>query len=208
MTGVDRTPTVELSTAELREITGYAVACAEPALAIFERERPEDRRPRAAIDAARAFAEGARRTKAIRDAAWEAHRAFQQARDAGQAAASDAARAAVAAASAAFLHPLAKATQVLHILGSAAHAARAFELDAGEDQRVGADYIAKARSLAGPVVVSVLARYPNAPSGRGRVGELLRRLDASLRRGGEASPPDSGGLDAGSQVARSSHAGE
>ncbi len=188
MTGVDRSPTLELSMTELREVTGYAVACAEPALAIFERERPEDRRPRAAIDAARAFAEGARRTKVIRDSAWAAHQAFQQTRDAGQAAASDAARAAVAAASAAFLHPLAKATQVLHILGSAAHAARAFELDAGEDHHVGADYIEKARALAGPVVVSVLTRYPNAPSGRGRVGELLRSLDMSLRQGGEVSP--------------------
>ncbi|WP_327117579.1 exonuclease SbcC [Nocardia sp. NBC_01730] len=167
---------------ELREIAGYAVACAEPALAIFERERPDDRRPRAAIDAAQAFAEGAERTKAIRDSAWAAHRAYQETRDVGQTAASDVARAAVAAASAAFLHPLAKATQVLHILGPAAHAARAFELDAGDDRNVGADYIEQARSLASPIVANVLTRYPNAPSGRGRVGELLRELDASLRR--------------------------
>ncbi|WP_406282456.1 putative immunity protein [Nocardia sp. NBC_00881] len=173
---------IELSMAELREITGYAVACAEPALAIFERERPDDQRPRAAIDAAQAFADGGKRTKAIRDSAWAAHRAYQQTRDGGQAAASDAARAAVAAASAAFLHPLAKATQVLHILGPAAHAARAFELDAGDDRNVGADYIEKVRDLASSIVVSVLTRYPNAPSGRGRAGELLRELDASLRR--------------------------
>jgi hypothetical protein len=177
----DGIPVVELNMAELREIAGYAVACAEPALAIFERERPDDRRPRAAIEAARAFAEGAKRTKAIRDSAWAAQRAYQDTRDAGQAAASDAARAAVAAASAAFLHPLAKATQVLHILGSAAHAARAFELDAGDDREVGADYIQKATALAGPIVVDVLTRYPNAPSGRGRAGELLRTLDTMLR---------------------------
>lgn len=173
---------IELGTAELRAIAAYAVACAEPALAIFERERPGDRRPRAAIDAARAFADGAERTKAIRDSAWAAHRAYQETRDAGQAAASDAARAAVAVASAAFLHPLAKATQVLHILGPAAHAARAFELDAGDDRAVGAGYLDEARRLAGPVVVSVLTRYPDAPGGRGRAGELLRSLDASLRR--------------------------
>ncbi|ONM50150.1 putative immunity protein [Nocardia donostiensis] len=173
---------IELSLAELRAITAYGVACAEPALAIFERERPDDQRPRTAIDAAQAFAEGAERTKAIRDSAWAAHRAYQNARDAGQTAASDAARAAVAAASAAFLHPLAKATQVLHILGSAAHAARAFELDAGNDRNIGADHIDKARDLADPTVVNVLMRYPNAPSGRGRAGELMRILDASLRR--------------------------
>ena len=57
--------TIELSRSEVREVAGYAVACARPALAIFERERPDDRRPRAAIDAAQAFAAGAERTKAL-----------------------------------------------------------------------------------------------------------------------------------------------
>ena len=56
-------PRIELSLSELRAVAGYAVACARPALAIFERERPDDRRPRAAIDAAQAFADGAERTK-------------------------------------------------------------------------------------------------------------------------------------------------
>ncbi|MDT5321730.1 MAG: hypothetical protein QOD88_4252, partial [Mycobacterium sp.] len=89
--------------------------------------------------------------------------------------------AALAAAGAAFLHPLAKATQVKHVLGSAAHAARAFELAAGDDPTVGDDHIAQARILAPPVLVEVLKRYPAAPPGGGRVGELIRRLDASLR---------------------------
>ncbi len=171
---------IELAADELRAVAAYAVTCAEPALAIFERDRPEDRRPREAVDAARLFAEGAPRTKAIRDAAWAAQRAYQEARDAGRTAASEAARAALAAASAPYLHPLAKATQVPHILGAAAHAARAFELDAG-DPTVGEDYVEKARGLAGPVVVDVLGRYPAAPPGRGRVGELTRRLDTALR---------------------------
>jgi len=177
----DDSTTIELSRSELREVAGYAVACTRPALAIFERERPDDRRPRAAIDAAQAFADGAERTKALRDSAWAAQRAAQDARDAGQAAASDAARAALAAAGAAFLHPLAKATQVRHILGSAAHAARAFELAAGDDPSVGADHIARSRTLVHPVVLDVLRRYPAAPPGGGRVGELIRQLDASLR---------------------------
>jgi hypothetical protein len=77
--------------------------------------------------------------------------------------------------------PLANATQVKHILGSAAHAARAFELSAGDDPTVGADHLAQARILAHPVVVDVLWRYPAAPHGGGRVGELIRQLDASLR---------------------------
>jgi hypothetical protein len=176
----DATP-IELSLRELREVAGYAAACARPALAIFERERPDDRRPRAAIDAAQAFADGAERTKALRDSAWAAQRAAREASDAGQGAASDAARAALAAAGAAFLHPLAKATQVKHILAAAAHAARAFELAAGDDPAAGDDHIEQARILAPPTVVEVLRRYPAAPPGGGRPGELTRRLDASLR---------------------------
>ena len=172
---------IELSLFELREVAGFTAACARPALVIFERERPDDPRPRAVIDAAQAFADGAKRTKALRDSAWAAQRAAQEARDAGQAAASDAARAALAAAGAAFLHPLAKATQVKHILGSAAHAARAFELDARDDPAVGANLIEQARILASPVVVDVLRRYLAVPGGGGRVGELIRQLDASLR---------------------------
>jgi hypothetical protein len=178
----DDSTTIELSRSELREVAGYAVACARQALATFERERPDDRRPRASIDAAQAFADGGKRTKALRDSAWAAHRAAQEARDAGQAAANDAARAAGHAVGAAFLHPLPKATQVKHILGSAAHAARAFELSTGDDPAVGLDQIAQFRILAPPVVVGVLRRYPSAPAGGRRVGELIRILDASLRR--------------------------
>jgi hypothetical protein len=74
--------TIELSPSELREAAGYAASCARPALAIFEHQRPDDRRPRAAIDAAQAFADGGERTKVLHDSAWEAHRAAQEARDA------------------------------------------------------------------------------------------------------------------------------
>jgi hypothetical protein len=178
---VDELPKLELTQSELRAVARYAVACASPALGIFERERPNDARPRAAIDATQAFADGAERTKALRDSAWAAQRAAHEARDAGDAAASQAARAALAAAGAAFLHPLAKATQVRHILGSAARAARAFELSAEGDSAAAADYLAQCRILAHAVVVEVLTRYPMAPPGGGRVGELIRELDASLR---------------------------
>ncbi|UGT62382.1 putative immunity protein [Nocardia asteroides] len=157
---------------ELRAVTAYAITCAEPALTRFERHRPGDPRPRQAVEAARAFAAGGRRTKAIRDGAWAAQRAYREARDAGQRAASEAARAAVAAASAAYLHPIAKATQVWHILGAAAYAAHAAELD-GSPSPAGAP--------PGPAVLAVLHRYPPAPPGRGRAGELLRELDRGLR---------------------------
>lgn len=85
------------------------------------------------------------------------------------------------AASAAYLHPLANATQVKHILGAAAHAARAAELLAGDDRDVCVGRIEQARRRATPGVVDVLGRYPTAPPGGGRVGELLRDLDKALR---------------------------
>lgn len=171
---------IDLSLDELRVVTGWAVDCARPALVIFERIRSDDPRARHALEVARAFADGANRTKALRDAAWDAHRAAQAARDANQQAAHDAARAAGHAAGAAFLHPLARATQVRHILGSAAQTARAIEVDAA-DRAAGADFIEHVVSGAPPTVVDVLRRYPAAPTGGGRVSELIRILDAALR---------------------------
>jgi hypothetical protein len=169
---------IELSMQDLREVTGYAAESAQEVLEIFERAHPADSRPRDAIDAAGTFARGGKRGKTLRDTAWAAHKA---ARDAATAAADNAARAAMCAASAAYLHPLADAHQVKHILGAAAHAARAAELMAGDDREVGAEHIDQARRRATPVVVDVLSRYPAAPAGGGRVGELLRGLDEALR---------------------------
>lgn len=177
----DNSANLQLTQADLRAVAAYAGICAWAALPIFERDRGDDPRPRTAILAAEAFANGAERSKSLRDAAWAAQRAAHDARDAGHPAASEAARAALAAAGAGFLHPLAKATQVKHILGSAAHAARAFELDAGDDPAVGAGRIVQFAKLTPPEVVAVLRRYPPAPAGGGRVGELMRQLDAALR---------------------------
>jgi hypothetical protein len=176
---VDETDEVVLSTDDLREITGYAARCAETVLDVFESVHPEDSRPQAAIDAAWAFARGGGRGKALRDTAWAALRA---AGETGDAAAEHAARAAMAAASAAYLHPLADAHQVKHILGAAAHAARTVELVAGGDEGVGAEHLERARERCPAEVVDILARFPAAPSGGGRVGQLLRDLDAALRR--------------------------
>jgi hypothetical protein len=88
----------------------------------------------------------------------------------------------MSSAGAAYLHPLANATQVKHILGAAAHAARAHELVAGDDRTVGAAHVGQAARRATPAVVDVLTRFPPAPGGGGRVGELMRMLDADLRR--------------------------
>jgi hypothetical protein len=167
---------------ELRAVTAFAVACAGDCLDIFEHACPADPRPRAAVETGRDFAQGGRRTKAIRDAAWASMKA---AHETGDPAASQAARASIAACSAAYLHPLARATQVKHILGAAAHAARAVELAAGDDRAVGDAHIAQAAKRATLVVIEVLSRYPTAPAGGGRVDELVRALDARLRGAGD-----------------------
>ncbi|MGY1604418.1 putative immunity protein [Geodermatophilus sp. SYSU D00815] len=169
---------IRLSPDDLRAVARFAAECAQSALDVYEGEHPGDTRPRAAVDAARVFAGGGRRAKGLRDAAWAA---LAAAREARTPAAGDAARAAMSAASAAYLHPLADAHQVKHVLGAAAHAARAAELAAGGSREAGAASLERARRRAAPDVVDVLGRYPAAPPGGGRVGELLRELDAALR---------------------------
>ena len=87
----------------------------------------------------------------------------------------------MSAAGAAYLHPLANASQVKHIVGAGAYAARAAELVASDDPAIGAKYVERAAERATPVVIEVLKRFPAAPAGGGRVGELMRMLDANLR---------------------------
>jgi Rifampin ADP-ribosyl transferase len=169
---------VELTMAELRAVAAYAVACAAPVLPIFTRACPDDARPRAALAAARSFADGAARSRLQRSTSADAHRA---AREAPNPAAGHAASAAGHAAAAAYLHPLATATQVRHILGSASHAARAAELARGDDPVVAEYVVTAAATRATPVVVDVLTRYPRAPEGRSRVAVLMQRLDSLLR---------------------------
>lgn len=172
---------IELSQGDLRAVTRYAAECAQAVLEIFERTYPADERPRAATEAAWTFAGGGKRGKALRDRAWAALRAAQDSEQDGDMAAGQAARAAMSAAGAAYLHPLADAHQVKHILGAAAHAARAAELDAGDDPTVGAEHLEHARRRASPATLEVLRRYPPAPPGGGRVGALMRGLDTALR---------------------------
>jgi hypothetical protein len=151
---------------ELREVTAFAEACAREALEIFEAERPDDARPRHAIETAGQFAQGGKRGKPLRDAAWAALKAAKDAEADMHAAQAEAARAAMAAAGAAYLHPLPNATQVKHILGAAAHAARAVELAAGDDRAIGDEHVTQAVRHATPAVLDVLKRYPAAPGRR------------------------------------------
>ena len=168
----------ELTMDELRAVVRFAVSCAEPSLVLFQKACPEDARPATALEAARVFSKGAARSRLQRTAAADAHLA---AKDAPTQAARYAASAAGDAAAAAYLHPLAKATQVRHILGAAAHAARATEAARGDDPVVAEYVITAAAKRADLIVQDVLSRYPRAPGGQGRVAGLIRRLDGMLR---------------------------
>ncbi|WP_246076952.1 putative immunity protein [Actinomadura hallensis] len=168
----------ELTMEEPRVVARFVVESAQDVLPAFEAAVPGDPRPRAAIDAAWEFVNGARRTKLQRLTALDAHRAAQAA---GSEAARLAARSAGDAAAAAYLHPISRATQVGHILRAAASAARIAELEAGDDPAVGETAIEQARRRATPTLVAVLSRYPPAPTGKNRVAQLMSKLDASLR---------------------------
>ncbi len=170
---------MQFSEDDLRQVTLYAAVCARQSLSIFEAKYPEDCRPREAIEGAEAFAQGDRRTAALRAQAWAAWRAGREVDDP---AAADAARAASLAAGAAYLHPLATPHQVKHVLGSAAYQAHAFEVAAGGDQSIGEERLRWAVDHTSPTVREVLRRFPSALAGRSRISALLRELDTELRR--------------------------
>jgi len=166
---------------ELRVVARYVAESAQDVLPVFEDAVPGDPRPRAALDAAWEFIDGAKRTNLQRVTSLDAHRA---AKDAGTETARLAARSAGDAASAAYLHPLSRAHQVGHILRAAASAARIAELNAGDDPTVGDSMIEQARQRATPTLIAVLSRYPPAPTARNRVAQLMTNLDDSLRASG------------------------
>ncbi|MGA5896226.1 putative immunity protein [Streptomyces venetus] len=167
-----------LSMDELRVVARYVAETAQDVLPVFEDANPGDTRPRAAIDAAWEFINGAPRTRLQRTTSMDAHRA---AKETATETARLAAQAAGDAASAAYLHPIAKAHQVGHILRAAANAARIAEIDAGEDPLAGSRAIEEARERATPALIGILQRYPLAPSGKSRAAQLMTALDTSLR---------------------------
>lgn len=168
----------DLTINELRAVAGFAADSAETVLVDFEADLPNDPRPRAALVAAQTFAAGAPRTNLQRTAAVAAHRA---AKDATTETARLAALACGDAAAAAYLHPIAKSTQVGHILRAASCAVRVAELKAGDDESAGLNAVAGAAQRAPSSVRDVLSRYPLAPRGSSRLSQIMSALDTSLR---------------------------
>lgn len=165
-----------LSTDELRVVAGYVATAAEALLPFYEDAHPNDPRPRDAVGAAWLFVGGAPRTRLQRIASMDAHRAAAGA--AGEITRL-AAQAAGDAASAAYLHPIAEAHQVGHILRADANAARIAELTA--DPAAAQHAIARSAARASPELRAILRRYPPAPAGRSRTAALMGTLDGVLR---------------------------
>lgn len=173
-----RVPDIRLSMDEIRAVTAFNLACAVRVVGVFEDVRPDDDRPRRALAAAEEFARGGPRSRAQRVAAPAAHRAAKEVPPA----AFHAAMAAGDAAASAYLHPLADAAQVGHILRGPAHALEALRL-CPADPLTREDAEAVVLGEAGPTVVAVLCRYPRAEtSGRG-ASHVMAALDARLRAG-------------------------
>ncbi|MFP5022412.1 putative immunity protein [Pseudonocardia phyllosphaerae] len=175
---------------DLRVATRYVLDSAGPLPPLFEAAVPDDERPRAAIDAARAFVDGEARSRRQRVTSLAAHRA---ATAAPTESARHAAQAAGDAAAAAYLHPpeqvrgwdsaIARETQIGHVLRAPALAARIAELAADGDRDVGEQSIAEAFRRASPQLVALVRRYPPIRPGRSRVAELMTLLDALFRGG-------------------------
>jgi len=167
-----------LSLDSLRAIGGWAADCAEQALAVYETYPDSDSRPRAAIEGIREFAGGGKRTARLRSFALEAHAA---AREVGSPAAAAAARAAGAAAASAYTHPLADVHQTKHIVGPAAYAALALELDHAGDPSVADAEVHWAIAHAPAEVREVLLQMPARQAGKSRLDTILYELDTGIR---------------------------
>ncbi len=167
-----------LSLESIRAIGSWAADCAERGLSIYETRAGSDCRPRAAIEGIRVFAGGGKRTAQLRTLALSAFSAAQEVDDPAAAAA---ARAAGLAASSAYTHPLADVHQTKHILGPAAYAALALELDHAGDPNIGDGEIRWAMEDVTAEVRAVLLQMPARQPGNSRLDKILYELDKGIR---------------------------
>jgi hypothetical protein len=174
----DESKYFSLSLESLRALGSWAADCAERALSVYENYANSDSRPRAAIEGIRVFSGGGKRTAQLRSLALSA---FSAAREAGNPAAAAAARAAGLAASSAYTHPLADVQQTKHIVGPAAYAALALELNQGGDHSIGDNEVIWAIEHVNPEVRAILLQMPAREIGRTRLENLMYKIDVSIR---------------------------
>ncbi|MHB8088381.1 MAG: putative immunity protein [Anaerolineaceae bacterium] len=174
----ERTKQIELNMEQLRAIGSWAADCAKKALSIYEDRDGSDSRPREAIEGVRVFANGGKRTAQLRKLALAA---FSAGRETSDEAAAAAARAACLAASSAYTHPLADVDQTKHIVGAAAYAALAIELDQGGDEQKGEEVVQWAIAHAPTEAREILMQMPLRTPGKSRLDRLMYEVDAGIR---------------------------
>lgn len=167
-----------LSLESLRALGGWAADCAERALVVYETQAAADTRPRAALEGIRVFAAGGKRTAQLRSLSLAA---FAAAREITEPAAAAAARAAGLAASSAYTHPLADVQQTKHIVGPAAYAALALELNQGGGHSIGDQAVSWAVEHVSPQVCEILGQMPARAIGKTRIETLMYELDVRIR---------------------------
>jgi hypothetical protein len=167
-----------LSLDQLRAIGGWAADCAERVLSVYETLPDSDSRPRDAIEGIREFAAGGKRVARLRTLATDAHAA---AREVGDPAAAAAARAAGTAAASAYTHPLADVDQTKHVVGAAAYAALALELDHDGDPSASDGEVRWAIEHAPSEARDVLLQMPARHPGKSRLDTIYYELDAGIR---------------------------
>jgi hypothetical protein len=152
----------QLSIDSLRALGNWCADCAEMALPVFEEHEASDVRPRAAIEGVRLFAAGGRRTAQLRTLALAA---LTASREAANPAAASAAKSAGLAASSAYTHPLVDVQQTKHIVGPAAYAALALELDRAGDPAAGGNLVLWAMEHVTVEVRDILLHMPGRKPG-------------------------------------------
>jgi hypothetical protein len=166
-----------LPVASLRILGGWCADCAAIVLPIFEKYEPLDSRPREAISGIRAFAAGGKRNAGLRRLALGA---LVAARDTKHPAAGAAAKAAGMASSSAYTHPLVDVNQTKHILGPAACAAIAVELELG-NETAGFESVRMVIANVPAEVREVLGHMPPRATGKSRLDRLMYQLDEGIR---------------------------
>jgi hypothetical protein len=167
-----------ITDAERRDVARWAAASAERALPLFEAIAPADARPRQALEMARAFADGDRRSRHLTRVALAAHRAG---REIGDPIGLAAARAASLAAATANIHAETTIGTLGHILGPAAYAALARELAPGGSVAAADAEVRWAIEHVTPAVRDLVRRVPASAPARRRLDEIQRQLELALR---------------------------
>lgn len=167
-----------LTDADRRLLAAWTADCAAHVLPLFEAGAPTDPRPRQAIDGARAYAGGAKRSAHLRTLVSAAYAA---ARDVDDPAAAAAARSAGVAAGTAYMHDDVTVDQVKHALGPAMYAALAREAAAAGDPTAADAEIRWAIDHAAPAVRDLIRRLPERVPGRTRQDAIYHQIDVGMR---------------------------